>query len=399
MIPESPWIDVPRLFLRTLEWMSTDIRPFTIDVPEHVLDDLRTRLVNTRWPEQETVDDWSQGTPLSYARELSTYWAESYDWRDREAKLNRFDQFVTEIDGLDVHFVHQRSPHDDALPLILSHGWPGSIVEFHKVIEPLTNPTAFGGAAADAFHVVAPSLPGYGFSAKPAEVGWGVEKMGEAFAALMERLGYDRYVAQGGDWGSAITHSIGALDAGHCAAIHMTLAMGARPKNLDDPSPAERRALERAGFYADWDSGYSKQQSTRPQSVGYGLVDSPSAQAAWIIEKFWAWTDNDGHPENVLDRDELLDNIMLYWINGNGASSARLYWESFGKRRPLEVGDIPTGFASFPREVVPPVRSWVEPMYPGLCHWAEYDKGGHFAAFEVPDTFVQEVRTFFGQFR
>jgi pimeloyl-ACP methyl ester carboxylesterase len=379
--------------------MNSDIRPFTIDVPDAVLDDLRRRLRETRWPEAETVDDWSQGTPLSYARDLAEYWAESYNWRDRESKLNRFDQFVTEIDGLDIHFVHQRSPHDDAMPLILSHGWPGSIVEFHKVIEPLTDPTRFGGDASDAFHVIAPSLPGFGFSDKPSTTGWGVEKIGETFATLMSRLGYDRYVAQGGDWGSAITHSIGALDSDHCAAIHMTLAMGARPTDLDDPSPEELHALERAGFYAEWDSGYSKQQSTRPQSVGYGLVDSPAAQAAWIVEKFWAWTDNDGHPEDVLTRDELLDNVMFYWVSGSGASSARLYWESFGKRRPLGVGDIPTGFASFPREVVPPVRSWVEPMYPGLCHWAEYDKGGHFAAFEVPDTFVDEVRMFFRSIR
>ena len=387
--------------------MSNEVRRFTIAVGDDLLDDLRTRLRNTRWPEAETVDDWSQGTPLAYAQELATYWADTYDWRSREAALNRFDQFVTEIEGLDIHFVHQRSPHPDALPLILSHGWPGSIVEFHKVIEPLTDPTAFGGDAADAFHVVAPSLPGYGFSAKPTEPGWGVERIGEVFAALMARLGYDRYVAQGGDWGAAITHSIGALDPGHCAAIHMTLAMGARPGDLDDPAPDELHALERAAYYTEWDSGYSKQQSTRPQSVGYGLVDSPAAQAAWIVEKFWAWTDNadetgsetSRHPENALTRDELLDNVMLYWINGNGASSARLYWESFRKRRPLVMGDIPVGFASFPWEVVPPVRKWIEPIYPGLCHWAEYDKGGHFAAFEVPETFVSEVRTFFRRFR
>ena len=391
--------------------MSAEIRSFRIDVDDDVLDDLHRRLENTRWPEAEPVDDWSQGTPLAYVRELCDTWANAYDWRDREARLNRFDQFVTTLgdengtgdgtgtDGLDIHFVHQRSPHDDALPLILSHGWPGSIVEFHKVIEPLTDPTKHGGEASDAFHVIAPSLPGYGFSGKPAETGWGVEKIGEVFAGLMARLGYDRYVAQGGDWGAAITHAIGALDPTHCAAIHMTLAMGARPKDLDDPRPDELRALERAGYYAEWDSGYSKQQSTRPQSVGYGLVDSPAAQAAWIVEKFWAWTDNDGHPEDALSREELLDNIMLYWINGNGASSARLYWESFGKRKPLDAGDIPVGFASFPREVVPPVRSWVEPLYPGLCHWAEYDKGGHFAAFEVPETYVSEVRTFFRSFR
>ncbi|MEP1123060.1 MAG: epoxide hydrolase, partial [Ilumatobacter sp.] len=226
--------------------MSDDVRSFSIDVPDGVIDDLRSRLRATRWPEKETVSDWSQGTPLSYVREFCAYWADTYDWRTREASLNRFDQFVTRLghdpdgapgaDGVDVHFVHQRSPHDDAMPLILSHGWPGSIVEFHKVIEPLTNPTAFGGDASDAFHVVAPSLPGYGFSGKPTGTGWGVEKIGEAFTQLMARLGYDRYVAQGGDWGAAITHSIGALDPEHCSAIHMTLAMGARPKDLDDPS-------------------------------------------------------------------------------------------------------------------------------------------------------------------
>lgn len=377
----------------------TEVRPFTINMPDAALDDLHARLRNTRWPEAEVVDDWSQGTPLAYAQELCDYWLNTYDWRAREASLNRFDQYVTEIDGLDIHFVHHRSPHADATPLILSHGWPGSIVEFHKVIEPLTNPTEFGGDASDAFHVVAPSLPGYGFSAKPTETGWGVARIGEAFTKLMARLGYDHYVAQGGDWGAGITHAIGALDPDHCAAIHMTLAMGARPGDLSDPTPEELHALERASYYAEWDSGYSKQQSTRPQSVGYGLVDSPSAQAAWIVEKFWAWTDNDGHPEDVLSRDELLDNIMLYWINGNGASSARLYWESFRKGKPLPMGDTPVGFASFPREVVPPVRSWVEPMYPGLCHWADYDKGGHFAAFEVPETFVNEVRTFFRNYR
>lgn len=379
-----------------------DIRPFSIDIAESVLDDLRARLRNTRWPEAETVDDWSQGVPLGYVQELCAHWADGYDWRAREAALNRFDQFTTEIDGLDVHFVHQRSPHDDALPLLLSHGWPGSIVEFHKVIEPLTNPTDHGADASDAFHVVAPSLPGYGFSGKPAATGWGVEKIGTTFAELMARLGHDRYVAQGGDWGSAITHAVGSLDADHCAAIHMTLAMGARPGDVSDPSPEEARALERAKYYRDWDSGYSKQQSTRPQSLGYGLTDSPSGQAAWIIEKFWAWMDcgegDDRHPENVVDRDELLDNVMLYWLNATAASSARLYWESFGSIRPMEV-TIPVGFASFAGEIVPPIRSWVEPRYPGLCHWAEYDRGGHFAAFEVPDTFVDELRTYFRRFR
>ncbi|MEM9747131.1 MAG: epoxide hydrolase [Actinomycetota bacterium] len=379
------------------------IRPFTIEVPDAVLDDLRARLANTRWPEAQPVDDWTQGTPLDWARTICDHWANGYDWRARESALNRFDQFVTEIGvggltGLDVHFVHQRSPHDDAMPLLLSHGWPGSIVEFHKVIEPLTDPTKFGGDASDAFHVVAPSLPGFGFSGKPTQTGWGVERIAEAFAEVMARLGYDRYVAQGGDWGSAITHQIGGRDPDHCAAIHMTLAMSARPGSLDDPSPEEQRALQAAMYYQQWDSGYSKQQSTRPQTVGYGLVDSPAGQAAWVLEKFWAWTDCDGDPLNVLSMDELLDNVMLYWATGAGASSARIYWESFNEREEVEV-TVPVGFASFPKEVVPPVKGWVEPMYPGLCHWAEYEKGGHFAAFEVPDVFVDEVRTYFRQFR
>ena len=380
------------------------IRPFTIDVPDAVLDDLRSRLHNTRWPEAELVDDWSQGTPLAYLQDVSRYWADSYDWRAREAALNRFDQFTTTVpshdsgDDFDLHFVHQRSPHPDALPLLITHGWPGSIVEFHKVIEPLTDPTKHGGRAEDAFHVVAPSLPGFGFSGKPTETGWGVPKIADVFARLMGALGYDRYVAQGGDWGSAITTAIGATDPDHCAAVHVTLAMGARPSLDADITPEIQRALDGAAFYAKWDSGYSKQQSTRPQTVGYGLVDSPAAQAGWILEKFWAWTDCDGHPENVLTRDELLDNVMLYWINGNGASSARLYWESFG-RGPSYTVSIPSGFAVYPKEIVPPVRSWVENSFTDIRHWAEQPRGGHFAAFEVPESFVADLRRFFAAFR
>ena len=374
------------------------ITPFTIDVDEAVLDDLRRRLHDTRWPERELVDDWSQGIPLGYVQDVCAYWADEYDWRAREAALNRFDQFTTTIDELDVHFIHARSPHEDAVPLLITHGWPGSIVEFHKVIEPLTNPTAFGGEAADAFHVVAPSLPGFGFSGKPTATGWGVPKIAEAFATLMARLGYDRYLAQGGDWGSAVTTAIGATDTDHCAAVHVTLAMGARPKIDGDLTPEEQRAVAGATYYRDWDSGYSKQQGTRPQTVGYGLVDSPAAQAAWILEKFWAWTDCDGHPENALSRDELLDNVMLYWINGNGASSARLYWESFS-RGPRFTVNIPSGFAVYPKEIVPPVRAWVEESFTDIRHWVEQPKGGHFAAFEVPDLFVDDIRTFARQFR
>ena len=381
----------------------TEIRPFHIDVPDELLHDLRARLRNTRWPEAEPVDDWSQGTPLAYVQEVCEYWASDYDWRAREAALNRFDQFVATFpqsngDGLDVHFVHQRSPHPDALPLLITHGWPGSIVEFQKVVGPLTDPTEHGGRAEDAFHVVAPSLPGFGFSGRPTETGWGVPKIAEVFAQLMAALGYDRYVAQGGDWGSAVTTAIGATDADHVAAVHVTLAMAARPRIEGEPTPEEQRAIEGATYYAQWDSGYSKQQSTRPQTVGYGLVDSPAAQAAWILEKFWAWTDCDGHPENVLTRDELLDNVMLYWINGNGASSARLYWESFA-RGPRFTVSVPSGFTVYPKEIVPPVRAWVEDSFTDIRHWAEQPRGGHFAAFEVPDLFVDDLRTCFAAFR
>ena len=377
--------------------MAGEIMPFTIDVADDVLDDLRRRLHNTRWPEAELVDDWSQGIPLSYVREVCDYWADEYDWRAREAALNRFDQFITEIDGVDIHFVHMRSPHENALPLIITHGWPGSIVEFHRVLEPLTDPTAHGSDAAHAFHVVVPSLPGFGFSGKPTETGWGVDKIADVFAELMARLGYDRYVAQGGDWGSAITTALGALHPDQCAAIHVTLAMGLRPKADGDLTREEQRALDRIQYYHDWDSGYSKQQSTRPQTLGYGLVDSPAGQAAWILEKFWAWTDCEGHPENALTRDELLDNIMFYWVGGSGASSARIYWESFG-RGVRHTVSIPSGFSVFPKEIVPPVRKWVDEYYTDIRHWSELDRGGHFAAFEVPDLYLDEVRSCFRAF-
>ncbi|OHV06819.1 epoxide hydrolase, partial [Mycobacterium talmoniae] len=289
-----------------------DIQRFRIDVPDDVLVDLRRRLAATRWPEAECVDDWSQGIPLAYVRDLADYWAAGYDWRAREAALNRFDQFVTEIDGLPIHFVHQRSPHPDAFPLIITHGWPGSIVEFHKVIGPLTDPTAHGGRAEDAFHVVCPSLPGYGFSGKPSRSGWGVERIAAAWETLMTRLGYERYGAQGGDWGAAVTTQIGR-NGGHCVGIHtnMPIAMPTA-EAMRDPTDAERAALAAMKEHQRWGTGYSKQQSTRPQTLGYGLVDSPVAQLAWIVEKFWAWTDCAGHPENALTRDELLDNVMLY---------------------------------------------------------------------------------------
>jgi epoxide hydrolase len=309
--------------------MSDEITPFRIEVPEATLDDLRRRLEHTRWPERETVEDWSQGVPLAYMKDLCGYWAHVYDWRTTESRLNALPQFRTEIDGLQIHFVHVRSPHPDALPLVLTHGWPGSIVEFLKVIEPLVDPTAHDGDATDAFHVVCPSLPGYGFSDKPAGPGWGIERIAAAWAVLMRRLGYERYGAQGSDWGTSVSASIGQLDPDHVAGIHLTPPLAPPdPETFDDLTGEERAALASLERSAEWDSGYSLEHATRPQTIGYALVDSPAALCAWIIEKFWAWTDCGGHPENVLTRDELLDNLMLYWLPRTGASSARLYWES-----------------------------------------------------------------------
>ncbi|BBZ14815.1 epoxide hydrolase family protein [Mycobacterium branderi] len=376
----------------------TDPRPFRITVGDDVLTDLHARLSRTRWPERECVDDWSQGLPLHYARELAAYWADGYDWRVREAALNRYDQFTTDIDGLEIHFVHQRSPHPEALPLVITHGWPGSFVEFHKVIEPLSNPTAHGGQAEDAFHVVCPSLPGYGFSGKPVATGWGIGKVAQAWETLMVRLGYDHYGAQGGDWGAAVTTQLGR-NRGHCIAIHTNMPFGAPPAGaLDNPSDDEREALARLEYYETWDSGYAKQQSTRPQTLGYGLVDSPAGQMAWIIEKFWSWMDCDGHPENVVSRDELLDNVMVYWLTASAASSARMYWESFKSFQAAGSVDLPTGVAAFPKEIIRSPRAWCEANY-NITHWSDMPRGGHFAAFEQPQLFVEDVRAFFAGYR
>jgi pimeloyl-ACP methyl ester carboxylesterase len=378
--------------------MDDDIATFRIAVDDEILRDLRQRLRSARWPEEQVVDDWSQGVPRAWLQSMCGYWADGYDWRAREAALNRFPQFTTPIDGLDIHFIHARSPHADALPLVMTHGWPGSIVEFHKVIEPLSDPTAHGGDAADAFHVVCPTLPGFGFSGKPTTTGWGVPHIAAAWTTLMARLGYDRYGAQGGDWGSAVTTAIGAADPDHCAGIHVTLAMGTRPNVEGEPTPEEQRALAGAKYYNDWDAGYSKEQSTRPQTIGYALGDSPVGQAAWILEKFWAWTDCDGDPLNVLDRDELLDNVMFYWATNSGASSARIYWESFRRGERVTV-NVPTGFAAYPKEIVPPVRRWLDSDYTDIRHFREMPKGGHFAAFEQPKLFVDDVRDFFRPLR
>jgi pimeloyl-ACP methyl ester carboxylesterase len=373
-----------------------DIREFRIEIGDGALEDLKRRLDATRWPDAETPDDWSQGIPLAYMQEVCAYWANDYNWRATEARLNQFPQFKTEIEGLDIHFVHALSEHEDALPLIITHGWPGSVVEFLKIIEPLTDPTAHGGEAGDAFHVICPSLPGYGFSEKPAATGWGVEKIATAWDTLMTSLGYRRYVAQGGDWGAGITTTIGLQDLGNCIGIHVNMPT-ARPSKESLANPTERDQVALAGgkHYQDWDSGYSKQQSTRPQTLGYGLVDSPIGQAAWILEKFWAWTDCQGHPENALTRDELLDNVMIYWLTGSGASSARLYWESFGRATGASSVGLPTGCSIFPKEIMPVPRFWAEGHYSNIVYWNELDRGGHFAAFEQPELFVDELRKCF----
>ena len=382
--------------------MSDEVTPFRIGIPQADLGDLRERLARARWPEAETVADWSQGVPHGYLRELCGYWADGYDWRATEARLNALPQFRTEIDGLGIHFVHVRSPHPQALPLILTHGWPGSIVEFLKVIGPLTDPTADGGEAADAFHVVCPSLPGYGFSDKPARPGWGVGRIADAWAALMARLGYGRYGAQGSDWGTSISASIGQQDPDHVAGIHLTPPLAPPdPATFHDLTEAERSALASLEHGREWESGYSREQATRPQTIGYSLVDSPVGLCAWIVEKFWAWTDCDGHPENALTRDELLDNLMLYWLPGTGASSARLYWESSKQVNEWIVGPtedtvaVPTGCSIFPKELQRPSRRWAAKRFLDIRYWNELGRGGHFAAFEQPELFVDEVRSFF----
>ncbi|OKH72098.1 epoxide hydrolase [Mycobacterium sp. SWH-M3] len=378
---------------------SAEIRPFRIAIPDADLDDLKQRLARTRWPEAECVDDWTQGIPLAYTRELADYWANSYDWRAREAALNRFDHFTTEIDGLDIHFIHQRSTREDAFPLLITHGWPGSIVEFHKVIEPLTEA---------GFHVVCPSLPGYGFSGKPTTTGWGIQRIAQAWDTLMVRLGYDRYGAQGGDWGAAVTTQIGRNvghrsrsggDLSHCAAIHVNMPIAQPPaEGLGEMTEDLQQALARIDYYRKWDSGYMKQQSTRPQTVGYGLVDSPVGQLAWIVEKFWSWMDCDGNPENVVSKDEMLDNVMLYWLTASAASSARLYWESHDTWGGGEYVSLPTGVASFPLEILRAPRSWCEAGY-NVTHFTKMPRGGHFAAFEQPELFVDDVRAFFDTVR
>ena len=382
--------------------MSQDIEPFTIAVHQDQLDDLAGRLRRTRRPDEETTvgtdDPWRQGVPRAYAEQLAAHWSSEYDWRQVEARLNGFDQFRTEIDGLGIHFLHVRSPESNALAVVMTHGWPGSVVEFLKVIGPLTDPVAHGGDAADAFDLVVPSLPGYGWSDQPRATGWGVRRIAAAWEQLMLRLGYERFGAQGGDWGSMITSALGAHHPDHLAGIHVNMPVVIPSTPPEEMTPFEQAAVAGLQHYMTWDNGYSAQQSTRPQTLGYGLADSPVGQMAWIVEKFWAWTDSDGDPLTVLTADELLDNVMVYWLTNSAASSARLYWESF---RDLDFSEIavPSGISVFPHEIFRSSRRWAENRFTDLRHFNELDCGGHFAAFEQPDRFVTEIRDSFRSMR
>jgi pimeloyl-ACP methyl ester carboxylesterase len=365
--------------------------PFTVEWSEAAIGDLRERLARTRWPEPETVDDWTQGVPLAYQREVCEYWADGYDFTHAQGRLNRFPQFRREVDGLGIHFLHQRSPHPEAMPLVLTHGWPGTFVEFLDVVEALANPDD----PADAFHVVVPSLPGYAYSDKPTTPGWDVPRIARAWDTLMHDLGYERYGAQGGDWGAMVTTSIGQQCAANLTGIHVNMpVVNFSECDMTDLTDQETVALARVGEHAQWGMGYSAEQSTRPQTLGYGLTDSPAGQCAWILEKFWAWTDNDGHPEQALTKDQMLDDISLYWFTATAASSARLYWESF-KSVDMNPIDCPSGISSFPKEILCVSERWARTRFTDLRWYNALDRGGHFAAFEQPDVFVDEVRGFF----
>ena len=327
-------------------------------------------------------------------KEIHDYWLNDYDWRKHEKEINKFPQFLTTINELDVHFIHFKSPHKNAKPLIITHGWPGSVVEFFKVIERLADPKVDGSNAEIAFDVITPSLPGFGFSGKPTKPGFGVEKIADTFSKLMQTLGYEKYFAQGGDWGAAVTTALGTQDS-NCEAIHLNMAVVSPDmETMNDLTEFEQQALAGFQFYQEWDSGYSKQQSTRPQTLGYGLTDSPIGQAAWILEKFYQWTDCDGHPENAVSRDELLTNVMFYWLTETAASSARLYWESFGEFNGGEV-KTPTGVSIYPKEIFKASERWLKKRYTDLRYYNVLDSGGHFAALEKPDLYVNEIRSFF----
>jgi pimeloyl-ACP methyl ester carboxylesterase len=386
------------------------IRPFRVSIPDQELVELRRRIAATRWPTRELVKDRSQGVQLATLRELARYWTTEYDWREGEARLNALPQFITEIDGVDIHFIHVRSRHENAMPLIMTHGWPGSVLELLETVGPLTNPTSHGGSPADAFHVVLPSLPGYGFSGEPTELGWDSRRIARAWAELMERLGYVRYVAQGGDVGADVTDAMGRQGAKGLLGIHLNLLTGAIGivDRLPAESAQERAAHNAAATFRMSGFGYFLEQSTRPQTIGYSLLDSPIGLAAWLLDHD---TDSyykisraflDGEPVGRLTRDTVLDNITLYWLTGSGASAARWYWE-FGQvvAAAAAVGaapppvSVPVGFTTFPGEIWAAPRSWVEAVYPGLSYFNEVDRGGHFAAWEEPALFAAELRAAF----
>src|SRR5919107_1098823 len=390
----------------------TTIRPFRVDVPEEDLDELRRRIASARWPSKELVEDRSQGVQLATMQELARYWTTDYDWRKAEAKLNALPQFTTEIDGVEIHFIHVRSQHEDALPLIMTHGWPGSVIELLETIGPLTDPTAHGGQAQDAFHLVLPSLPGYGFSGEPAELGWNVGRVAQAWAQLMDRLGYTRYVAQGGDVGAAVTDAMGRQAPEGLLAIHMNLLVTVLAGPQPEESEQERAAADQLATFRESGFGYFLEMATRPQTIGYALLDTPVALAAWMLDHD---TDSyykisgafvDGQPAGNLTREHIVDNITLYWLTGTGASAARSYWE-FGRfvaaaqasgQAPPEVS-VPVGFTTFPGEIWRTPRSWVDAVYPNLVYFNEADKGGHFAAWEEPQLFSEEVRAAFRSLR
>lgn len=382
--------------------MSIDPKPFTIDIPQAQLDDLRERLARTRFPEQIEGAGWDYGTELGYERDLVDYWQNSYDWRAAEKQLNAFDHFTTTVDGANVHFIHQRSPEPDALPLIITHGWPGSVVEFLEVIGPLTDPRAHGGDPGDAFHVVAPSIPGYAFSGPTTERGWDPLRVAKAWATLMAGLGYARYGAQGGDWGAMITNELALVDPDHLAGIHLNMVVVGPPAGGGDGGDGtpltekENQGLADMAHYMEAEAGYMQIQSTKPQTLGYALEDSPGGLAAWIVEKFRAWSDCDGDVESAFTRDQLLTNVMLYWLTGTAHSSGRLYYENRQAGNFAQRGDVvvPTGAAIFPREIIRPPRAWAEAHF-NITHWTEMPKGGHFAAMEQPELFVDDVRAFF----
>ena len=390
---------------------ATAIRPFTVEIPEAEIEALRARLTATRWPSRELVADRSQGVQLATTEELVRYWGTDYDWRACEAKLNALPQFRTEIDGVDIHFIHVKSPHRDALPLIMTHGWPGSVIELLGAIGPLTDPAAHGGRAGDAFDLVLPSLPGYGFSGEPAEVGWGPGRVARAWAELMHRLGYTRYVAQGGDQGASVTDTMGRQGPEGLAGIHMNLLVtalggGAMPADTEQ----ERAALEQTKTFRTSGFGYFLEQATRPQTIGYALLDSPVALAAWMLDHDTDAYEKisrafvDGQPAGGLTRDHILDNITVYWLTGTGASAARSYWES-GRAQALAAGQappevkLPVGFTTFPGEIFRAPRSWVEKSYPTLTYFHEAARGGHFAAWEEPELFATEIRAAFRTLR